>query len=236
VEEGQPLGAFRGFRVEHIFQTQEEINALNALAPGGVYSSALARPGDIKFADLKKDNVLTGDDQEIIGSAQPDFIGGWTNTLNYKGIDFSVFAQFVYGNEIYNNSRSFSEGMNGIFGQTREVLNRWTPANTNTDMPRAVFGDPNNNRRVSDRWIEDGSFLRIKSVVLGYTLPRSIVDRVRMNNIRLYASAQNLFTFTNYSGLDPEVNTFSGSNTSLGTDFLTFPQARTITFGVNVGF
>jgi TonB-linked SusC/RagA family outer membrane protein len=236
VKEGEPLGAFRGFKVESIFQSQEEINALNAAAPDGIYSASLTRPGDIKFSDLNGDGDLTGDDQEIIGSAQPDFIGGWTNTLNYKSIDFSVFAQFVYGNEIYNNTRSFSEGMNGIFGQTREVLNRWTPANTDTDMPRAVFGDPNNNRRVSDRWLEDGSFLRIKSVVLGYTLPKSILDRIKLSNIRIYASAQNLFTFTDYSGLDPEVNTFSGSNTSLGTDFLTFPQARTITFGVNVGF
>jgi TonB-linked SusC/RagA family outer membrane protein len=236
VEEGQPLGAFRGYKVESIFQSQEEISALNAAAPDGTYSVALTRAGDIKFADLNGDRELTGDDQEIIGSAQPDFIGGWTNTLTYKGIDFTVFAQFVYGNEIYNNTRSFSEGMNGIFGQTREVLNRWTPTNTNTDMPRAVNGDPNNNRRVSDRWLEDGSFLRIKSVVLGYSLPKSIMDRIKMSNIRIYASAQNLFTLTDYSGLDPEVNTFSGNNTALGTDFLVFPQARTITFGVNVGF
>jgi TonB-linked SusC/RagA family outer membrane protein len=236
VQEGEPLGAFRGFKVEGIFQSQEEINALNAAAPDGIYSASLTRPGDIKFADLNGDKDLTGDDQEIIGSAQPDFIGGWTNTLTFKNIDFTVFAQFVYGNEIYSNTRSFSEGMNGIFGQTRGVLNRWTPTNTDTDIPRAVFGDPNNNRRVSSRWLEDGSFLRIKSVVLGYTLPKSILDRVRMSNLRIYASAQNLFTFTDYSGLDPEVNTFSGSNTSLGTDFLTFPQARTITFGVNIGF
>jgi TonB-dependent starch-binding outer membrane protein SusC len=234
--EGEPLGAFRGFKVVKIFQTQEEINTANAGAPDGVYTSTLTRPGDIHFEDLDGDGDLTSSDQDIIGSAQPDFFGGWTNTLGFKGIDLTIFAQYVYGNEIYNNSASFHDGMNGIFGQSKNTLNRWTPANTNTDVPRGVHADPNNNRRVSDRWIEDGSFVRLKSVVLGYSLPKSLIDKARLSNVRIYASAQNLITITNYSGLDPEVNTFSGSNTALGTDFLTFPQARTITFGVNLGF
>lgn len=236
VAEGQPLGAFRGFVVEKIFQTPEELLAANTSSPTGVYQASLTRIGDIKFKDLDGDGVITTNDQQIIGSAQPQFIGGWTNTLYYKGFDLTLFAQFVTGNKIYNNTRAFAEGMNGIFGQTSAVLNRWTPSNPNTSVPRAVLGDPNNNRRTSDRWLEDGSFIRMKSVVLGYTLPKSVIDRLKINSIRVYASAQNLFTITQYSGLDPEVNTFSGSNTSLGTDFLVFPQARTITFGVNLGF
>lgn len=108
-------------------------------------------------------------------------------------------------------------------------------------MPRAVFGDPNNNRRTSDRWLEDGSFVRLRNVTLGYTLPKSVTERIKMSGLRVYVAGQNLLTFTNYSGFDPEVSTFaegSGAvaNTAPGTDFLTFPVARTITFGINANF
>lgn len=236
VQEGQPLGTFRGYKVDRLFQQTDDIAGLNAASPTGVFQSSLTRPGDIKFQDLDGNGVVNSLDQTILGSAQPKFIGGFTNSFSYKNFDLSIFAQFVSGNKIYNNTRAFSEGMNGIFGQSTAVLNRWTPTNTTTNMPRAVYGDPNNNRRTSDRFLEDGSYLRIKSVVLGYNVPASVLQRLHVDRLRIYASAQNLLTFTKYSGLDPEVNTFSGSNTSLGTDFLTYPQARTITFGVNLGF
>jgi TonB-linked SusC/RagA family outer membrane protein len=242
VEEGQPLGAFRGYRVESIFQTQEEINALDLAAQQATgsatarYQTALTRPGDIKFRDLNGDGVITGDDQEIIGDAQPKVFGGFTNTFRYKGFDLTAMIQFNLGNELYNNTTSFSQGMNTVYGQNVSVLDRWTPNNTDTDIPRAVYGDPNNNRRVSDRFIEDGSYGRLKNVVLGYSLPTSLANRAKLSTVRVYVQAQNLVTWTNYSGLDPEVNTFSGSNTSLGTDFLTYPQARTITGGISLGF
>jgi hypothetical protein len=103
-------------------------------------------------------------------------------------------------------------------------------------VPRAVWGDPNNNRRTSDRWVEDGSFMRLKNVVLSYGLPSNVVSRLKINSLRVFVQGQNLITRTNYSGFDPEVSTFSITNTAPGTDFLTFPQARTITFGLNVGF
>lgn len=241
VAEGQPLGAFRGYRVERIFQTQDEINQLDARAreltgnAGARYQSAGTRPGDIMFRDLNGDGIISSEDQEILGSAQPTFTGGITNNLSYKGVDLSFFFQFVQGNEVWNHTRVFAEGMNGVFGQTAAVLNRWTPENTNTDVPRAVYGDPNGNRRNSDRWIEDGSYVRLKNIQLGYNLPTSLVERARMRNVRVFVQGQNLLTFTDYSGLDPEVNTFSGSNTSLGTDFLVYPQAKAVTFGVNIG-
>jgi TonB-linked SusC/RagA family outer membrane protein len=226
---GSPLGSFYGYQVDGIFQSQDEI------AAGPTHSSA-TRPGDIRFKDLDSDGRITGADQSIIGSAQPDFYGGITNNLTFKGFDLSFFFQFVSGNEIYNNTRAFAEGMNGQFGQLATVRNRWTPENTNTTMPRAIAGDPNNNRRVSDRWLEDGSFIRLKNASLGYNVPTTLLEKVRVRALRVYVASQNLLTFTNYSGLDPEINTFSGSNTSLGTDFLVFPQARTITFGANLGF
>lgn len=236
VEAGQPIGAFRGFKVVDLIRTPEQLLALNTGSPTGVYQSTATRVGDIQFEDVNGDGRVTGDDQKIIGNAQPDFIGGWTNTLRYKGFDFSAFFQFVSGNKIYNNTRAFSEGMNGIFGSTAEVLNRWTPTNQNTNVPRAINGDAPNNRRTSDRWLEDGSFVRLKNVVFGYTLPQSLTNKMRVSSLRVYFSGQNLLTWTNYTGLDPEVNTFSGSNIALGTDFLTFPQARVYTIGVNLGF
>jgi TonB-linked SusC/RagA family outer membrane protein len=230
VEQGQPLGAFRGFRVDRI------INSAEDLATAQAQGQSAAALGDILFRDLNDDGALTSADQEILGSAQPDFYGGLTNTVTYKGFDLSVFLRFSVGNSIFNNTRAFSEGMNGVFGQTDGVLRRWTPSNTNTDVPRAVYGDPNNNRRTSDRWLEDGSFLRINNLQLGYTLPASIIAKTKvLRSARVYVAGQNLAVFTNYSGFDPEVSTFNITNTSPGTDFLTYPQARSFTFGVNLG-
>jgi TonB-dependent starch-binding outer membrane protein SusC len=244
VEEGEALGSFRGFRVERILQTQEEIDELNNMAkemtgnPNAVYQSTLTRPGDIMFADLNGDGRITADDQEILGNANPRFFGGITNNINAYGFDLSFFFQFSVGNMVYNNTRAFSEGMNSIFGQAATVRDRWTPDNptTDTNFPRAVFGDPNNNRRVSDRFLEDASYLRLKNLTLGYRLPSSIVSKVGFSSLRIYVSGQNLLTFTNYSGFDPEVSTFATTNTAPGTDFLTFPQARTMIVGLNVGF
>jgi TonB-dependent starch-binding outer membrane protein SusC len=243
VQAGQPLGAFRGYRKVGIFQNQGEIDAANGGSPTGVYQSTLTRPGDFKFKDIDGDGVITGNDQEILGSAQPDFIGGWNNNLTYKGFDFSFFFQFVQGNKIWNHTRVFAEGMNSIFGQFESTKRAWTPTNTNTEVPRAVFGDPNNNRRNSDYWLEDGSFIRMKNIVLGYSLPNSLVNKIGLSRFRVYASAQNLFTITKYSGFDPEVSTFNSAsngntaaNAAVGTDFLTFPQSRTVTVGVNLTF
>jgi TonB-dependent starch-binding outer membrane protein SusC len=247
----EALGSFRGYKVDKIFQNQEEIDAANALpktAGGTVYQSTLTKPGDIKFQDLNGDGKITADDQTILGSAQPKFFGSFTNDFTFKGFDLKIFLQFVSGNKLLNYTRNFSEGMNSVFGQTDAVLNRWTPTNTNTTVPRAVWGDPNSNRRVSDLFVEDGSYLRFKNVIFGYTFPKALTDRIKVDRIRIYAQAQNLLTFTNYKGMDPEVSTFNTNNTAIGsgsnttangaqgTDFLTFPQARTYTFGVNIGF
>ena len=239
VQVGESLGSFYGFQVDRLFQTTDEIAALDAAAKLNNGATAVyqkdAKPGDIKFVDLDNNGVINALDQKIIGSAQPNFFGGINNTLGYKGIDLNFFFQFTQGNEIYNNTRAFAEGMNGQFGQLATVRNRWTPTNTNTDMPRAVNGDPNTNRRTSTRFLEDGSYLRLKTITLGYNLPTNIVSVARLQSARIYVSGQNMLTFTKYQGLDPEISTFSGTNTALGTDFLTFPQARTIQVGINIG-
>ena len=245
---GQPLGAFYGYRVDHIFQSQDEINALDAAAKkasgnaSATYQTTATKPGDIKFKDLNGDGVITADDQQIMGSAQPKYYGGLTNTFRFMGVDLSVFLQYNVGNQIYNSPKSYVQGMSTSYAGDLSTLNRWTPTNTNTDVPRAVYGDPNNNGRTSDRFLESGSFARIKSVVLGYTLPASVLGKGHLRTARIFVQAQNLVTFTKYSGLDPEVSTFSSgsgaatANAALGTDFFTYPQARTITGGVTVGF
>jgi TonB-dependent starch-binding outer membrane protein SusC len=244
VEEGQALGAFRGFRTVRLFQTQAEIDELNARAReltgnnNAVYQSTLTRPGDIMFEDLNGDGRITADDQTILGTANPDFYGGITNNISAYGFDLSFFFQFSVGNFVYNNTRAFSEGMNSIFGQANTISNRWTPDNQTTDVryPRAVFQDPNNNRRVSDRFVEDASYLRLKNLSLGYNIPSNVMSKIGMTKGRIYVSGQNLLTFTNYSGFDPEISTFGETNTAPGTDFLTFPQARTMIVGLNLGF
>ncbi len=128
--------------------------------------------------------------------------------------------------------------MNSIFGQFATTLNRWTPSNPTTDIryPRAVFGDPNNNRRTSTRFLEDGSYLRLKTVTIAYYLPQSILRRLTISSMRFYIQGQNLATFTKYSGFDPEISTFGETTTAAGTDFLTVPQARTVSIGLNVTF
>ena len=241
----QPLGAFYGYRVDHVFQSIEEVKAANDAAAakngaGILYQNPSTTAGDIMFKDVNGDGRITAADQEYLGSAQPKYYGGINNTLHFMGFDLSALVQYTVGNKIYNNNIAFAQGMNGVFGQDAAVLNRWTPSNTNTNIPRAVYGDPSLNRRVSDRFLEDGSFARIKLISLGYNLPKTLIAHARLNTARIYVQAQNLVTFTKYSGLDPEVNTFSGTgqnaNAGIGTDFLTYPQARTITGGVSLGF
>ncbi len=242
VDTGYALGSFRGYRVENIFQTQAEIDAVNQTAKEktgrttAVYQATGTRPGDIKFVDINGDGVITSADQEVIGDANPSWFGGITNSFKIYGVDLSFFFQFNQGNQIYNNTRAFSEGLNSVFGQFASVRNRWTPTNTNTTMPRAAWADPNNNRRTSTRFLEDGSYMRLKNINIGYSLPSSLISKLKLSNLRIYYSGQNLLTFTNYSGLDPELSTFGETNTAPGTDFLTFPQARTHTFGLNVSF
>ncbi len=241
VQEGQPIGAFYGYVADGVIKSSDELAALNAAAVasgnGTYFINANTRAGDLKFKDLDGNGVINSLDQKIIGNANPKFFGGLTNNFSYKGFDLMVFLQYSYGNDLLNFTRVYAAGMNTLYGQFADEVNRrYTATNTNTDVPRAVYGDPSNNRRNSTRYIEDGSYLRIKNVVLGYTLPSSLTQRYGITKLRIYASSQNLYTFTNYKGFDPEVSTFSGTNTALGTDFLTYPQYRSYTFGLNLTF
>jgi len=240
VEVGHPIGAFYGHRTEGLFQDASEIcrdsRGGTHCAGKHAYQASGTAPGDIRFRDIDGNGVINDDDRTIIGSPWPDFEGGLTNTLSYRGVDLTVFAQYSYGNDILNANRFYSDDFGSYDdNHTARALNRWTPETPNASEPRAVYGDPNRNTRASDRFIEDGSYLRLKNVVLGYTLPDRMTSRTGFRNVRVYLQGQNLLTFTDYSGFDPEVNYAGASSVTRGTDFYTLPQARTLTFGFNLG-
>jgi len=174
----------------------------------------------------------------VIGNPNPDFVGGLGNQITYRGLSLSVLFQFVYGNDGYIGGHGRWSRGNGIFedNSTRDQLNSWTPENTETNVPQARFLSANGNQH-SSRYISDASYMRLKNVTLGYEVPRSYLNNTGLTKVRLYATGVNLLTWTNYEGWDPEMNTdFLAGNISLGTDFYTAPQARTITFGVDIGF
>lgn len=228
IQEGYPINVFYGYVTNGIFQTQKEVDESAEQVKGTAPSNGTAA-GDIRFKDVNNDGVINEKDRQFLGNPNPKFIFGMTNSFEYKGFDLSVFVQGISGNKIYNATRIALEGMSVAQNQSTATLNRWAGPGTSNTMPRAVFSDPNSNNRVSDRYLEDGSYLRIKNVTLGYTLPKRLIERVHMTSARFYLSGQNLYTFTDYSGIDPEV---SGN----GIDQAVYPITRTITFGVNLNF
>ena len=231
---GHPVGEFYGYVTDGIFQSADEVSTHATQQPG-------TAAGDIRFKDLNGDGVINDQDRTFLGSPIPKFTVGFTNNFGYKNFDLSVFLYGVYGNKLFNANRIFDEAMAGAANQTTRVLGRWESAANPGDgsTPRAVFGDPNVNSRVSDRYIEDGSFLRVKNVTLGYTFrpgEKGVgVGRVRAQSLRVYATAQNLLTFTHYTGYDPEVGSFGQSVRVTGVDNGTYPVSRTFTLGVNLG-
>lgn len=238
-QEGEPIQSFFGWKTDGIFQSQEEIDALNASAPGGFYQNSETAPGDVRFRDLNGDGVVNADDRDFLGSYIPAFAYGLNWGGNYKNFDFNVFFQGVYGNEIYNGTKVIGQGMLRLFNASTDVLDAWTPTNTDTDVPRAISGDPNQNSRTSDRFIEDGSYLRLKNLSVGYTIPGDKLNAATnglVNKLRLYVSSQNLLTFTGYSGYDPEVSARFGGLLTNGIDYGQYPQARTVLVGLNLGF
>ncbi|GAC1372306.1 MAG: TonB-dependent receptor [Hymenobacter sp.] len=231
---GQPLGSFYGYVADGIIQSADELNALNAKSPTKFYQSSGTAPGDIKFKDLNGDGVVDDKDRAFIGNPNPKFTYGLNNTFGYKGFDLNIFLQGSQGNDVYNLNRYYLEG--GLAAATNAgtiALDRWTPTHTNTTIPRAVFNDPNQNNRVSSHYVEDGSYMRIKLLTLGYTLPAGMLSSLHSQRIRVYASAQNLLTVTKYTGFDPELGNQGGS---FGIDRGIYPQSRVFLAGLNLGF
>lgn len=221
---GQPLGSFYGYVTNGLYQTEAELTALA--------DASAKKVGDRKYLDLNNDKKIDDSDRRIIGNAQPEFLGGINNNFSYKGLDLTIFLQGSYGNKILNANRFELEYLNGTTNQDRDMLKRWTPENTNTDIPRAASTRPAN--RISTRQIEDGSYLRLKNIQLGYNLPAAMLKAVNVQSVRVYVTAQNLITWTKYSGYDPEVNRFGQDSRSQGFDYASYPAAKTFLFGLNI--
>ncbi len=219
-EKGQTPGYFYGYKTNGLFQSFDEISKAPAQAG--------AQPGDIRFVDVNNDGVINASDQTKIGDPFPDFTMGWNLTLEYKGFDFNMFTYASVGNDVY---KAFDRNAN-FSNKPREILGRWTGAGSTNDArtPRYSFTDANSNIRVSERYVEDGSFVKIKNLQLGYTFPEKMTKKV-FSRVRLYAQVRNAFTFTKYTGFDPEI---SGGILDTGVDRGAYPQARTYSLGLDI--
>jgi len=240
---GKPIGEFYGYQSLGIFQSQAQVNALNAKAPGGTYWQAATRQGDRYFADVNGDHVVTADDRVALGNPQPKFFGGITFDGTYKAWDFNLYFYGVYGNKIMNYVESDLEsfqkrGSEGVENVSQDYFkNHWTLAHPSNKYARPLaVDDATLNSVPSSAWVEDGSFLKLKNLTVGYTLPVSLAKKFSLSRLRVYVSTQNLFTITHYSGLDPEIGIQGGNATQNGVDGGTYPSSRFYTFGLNVTF
>jgi TonB-linked SusC/RagA family outer membrane protein len=216
---GQPVGSFFGYRNKGVNPTT----------------------GNMIYDDINKDGKITAADRVILGNALPKFTGGMNNSLSYKNFDFNVFVYWSYGNKVYNQTRSMLERMSSYNNGDIRTLHRWTPSNTITGVPKAIFNDPVvlnsvTNGEVSQRFVEDGSYIRVKNITLGYTIPVRSLKKVGITSARVYVSGQNLFLITSYSGYDPESQNQSVKNSQLGIDWAVQPQPRTFLAGLNINF
>jgi hypothetical protein len=216
VEEGQPLGAFYGYKFE------------------GVDPAT----GDAIYKDVNGDGSITSADRTVIGTPWPDFTGGLTSYLTWKGVDVTAFFQFSKGNDVFNAVKIFSLSGGYYYDNSFiEALDRWQQPGDKTDEPRASFDGLSGARQVSSRFIEDGSYLRLQELTVGYQLPQAFAGSMGFANARVYVRGQNVFTSTKYTGYSPDVNSNgSSANISLGTDFYSYPQARTWSVGVQAGW
>ncbi|HQW70562.1 MAG TPA: TonB-dependent receptor, partial [Saprospiraceae bacterium] len=236
-EVGYPIGSFFLYQADGLFQSQEEIEA-------SAFQTKDTRPGDVKFADLNGDKIIDQNDRTHLGSPFPKFTYGFNLSLNYKNFDLSTLIQGVYGNDVYFLYGNFAyETQSRGFNSYDEIKNYWTPTNTNTDIPKVSLDDRNGNRRVSTRFLQDGSYLKVRNITLGYDF-KPMIKTNKIGSLRMYVTGQNLFTFTKYTGLDPEIqannNDTDGagitSDFAVGIDWGTVPAPRTFIIGLNLGF
>ncbi|GAB4040003.1 TonB-dependent receptor [Spirosoma jeollabukense] len=226
---GSPIGSFYGYKQLGIFQNQADLD----VNP----HDATSHPGDVKYADIDGDGKITANDRTILGNNQPDFIYGLTNSFSYKGFDLNITIQGTQGGKILNLGRRYYDNMEGNQNQMTTALRRWRSESEPGDgiTPRANERSTGNNNAISSRWVEDASYLRIQNVSLGYRLPTALINKAKLQQVRVYVSAQNLHTFTKYLNYSPEVSNYE-SPLSAGIDYGAYPLARTVTFGISAGF
>ena len=231
LQEGYPIGTFFGWKFDGVYASDEDnVNGITNGTQGPVYTG-----GDPIWNDLNGDNVIDQADRQIIGNATPDFYGGITNDFSYKGFSLNVFFQFSYGNEIYseiNHQRNSIVRYNNL---STDALNRWREQGDITDYPKPVQDDPlQSDSRIQSRWVEDGSYIKLKNVSLRYSLPFEVVDRIGFSRLDAYITGTNLITWTDYTGFDPDVSSYSGLR--VGVDEGSYPQSRTVILGLTIGF
>jgi hypothetical protein len=240
-QQGLPLSYFYGYKVAGIFQNAAEVSS----SASQNFASSADGVGRFKYEDVNKDGKIDANDRTIIGSPHPDFTYGFNVNLAYEGFDLAVFLQGSQGNSIYNFTKYFTD-FAGVFyqsGKGTNILNAWTPTNTNTMVPKLSSGTPNGETETNSYFVEDGSYLRLKNLQIGYTLPKAIVSKLGLERLRVYVQGQNLITFTKYTGLDPELSlrSFSASdarttNLDIGVDRGSYPVAKTLLVGLNLTF
>lgn len=235
---GEPISSFYVYKEQGLFQSQSEIDAY--VNSQGKKLQPNAKPGDLKFSDVNGDGTIDGNDRTFAGNPHPDITAGLTLGVAYKGFDLSLFFNSAFGNDVYNLTKYLGEFFNqSQYNKNKDVLNAWTPEHPNTSVPRVSQDDLNNNIRPSSYYICDGSFVRLKNIKLGYTLP-DVLKSIGLTNGYVYLQATNLFTITGYKGMDPEVGLQSYSsghrNVDIGVDRGVYPLSRTFTFGFNFNF
>ena len=242
---GHSIGFFNLIKTDGIFQSEEEIQ--NYVDQNGNMIQPYAQPGDLKFVDYNGDGKIDNLDRQDCGSALPKVTMGLTMGAEWRGIDFNLFFDGSFGNKIYN-AQYYNTVYNEVTGnQYAERMDSWTENNRNTDIPRYVKGTDNNgtNWAYTDRWLENGSFFRLKTLELGYTFPKTWMNKIKLSNLRIYTAMENLFTITSYKGYTPDLGVVDadGAGTASGTGVLTrgcddgrYPTARTFTFGLQVNF
>lgn len=226
-QNGKPFPYFYGYKTAGIFQNYDEINAYTNAEGGLIQPNAV--PGDVRFVDVDGNGVITEDDRTDIGKGMPDWTFGFNFNASWKNFDFSMMWQGTAGNDIFDATRRTDISASNL---PSWMLERWTGEGTSNRIPHFVLGD-NVNWQSSDLYVYDGSYLRLKNIQLGYTLPQSITSKAFISSLRVYVAAENLLTFTQYHGFDPEI---SSGGTSLGIDYGVYPQARVFTVGLNLNF
>ncbi len=221
---------FYGYKTKGVFATQQDAAAANLKIKQVNGSTVDFGAGDIHFDDYVVDGIIDEKDKQVIGNPNPDLYGNITSKWMVKRFTLSTVFAYSYGNDVYNYYRSQLESGSGFYNQTTAMLNRWTADGQVTSQPRSVYGDPMGNARFSDRWIEDGSYLRFKNITLSYELP---IKSKYFEGLNIWVAANNLFTVTNYLGLDPE---FSAGNSVYyqGIDAGLIPQTKSYYVGIKL--
>lgn len=233
--EGQPIGTFFGWQTDGLYQTAEEVASDPNIANDPRREQGLIQPGDVRFLDLNNDGIIDDEDRSILGDPFPDMTYGLNASLNFKNFDLNAFFLGVLGVEIFNADRMQGIDPTYPFNMYAEVADRWNGPNTSNNIPRMTTRRDNLNHRTSDLFIENGDFLRLKNLTLGYTLPQAALKNLGISNWRVYVTGQNVFTITDYSGIDPELGYVDG-NLQQNVDYAQYPQARTFIFGTSITF